>query len=141
MVETIWPDVTSFMDVPKSVTSVVDQNEIRGQFHQYANALALLFHQHIYLHFIHNFERKLRPTFMLCHLHQRWSTLFGSRSTWVTNLVFVGQFKNHKDFLNLLFERKWIFRIPFYIVKMNISFHPSIFYQNVFSPKFFSTEM
>ena len=44
---------------------------------------------------------------------QWWATLFGSRATLATNLVYTGQYKYNKDLFDLAFERKWVFKVHF----------------------------
>jgi len=39
-------------------------------------------------------------------LAQGWVTLFASRATLETNLVYMGQYRHHKDLFNLNFEKK-----------------------------------
>jgi hypothetical protein len=47
-------------------------------------------------------------------LDQGWITLFGTRATLETNLIYAGQFMYH---LNFNFEKKWAFRSPLSKIK------------------------
>jgi len=58
------------------------------------------------------FQKQIQCTkmFPLC---QGWTTLFDSRATLETKLVYASQYKNPIDLFDLIFKRKWVFGCPF----------------------------